>query len=125
MAPNPSSYMVQSPVKILHRFATVHELTDENSGEWDRPLLNQIFIPEEAALISSMPLSRYEAADKIYWWPTKDEFFSVKSSYHLEMDRIRSAGESSTRRYQNVGWRAIWKLNVPCIVKHFFMESLS
>lgn len=36
----------------------------------------EIFLLEEAALISSMPISRLDVEDKIIWWPTiKGQFF--------------------------------------------------
>lgn len=76
--PIPISYLVQSLVK--HIYAKVQELIDKNSGDWDKTLLYQIFHPEEATIISNMPISKLVAVDKIYWWPTKEGQFSIRST---------------------------------------------
>lgn len=44
----PSTYFIQSPVRVLRKEATVQELIDISTGDWNKPLIFQIFNPKEA-----------------------------------------------------------------------------
>lgn len=88
-----------------------YDLIDVESAKWNRDLIFHIFQTEEAEKISNLPLSRYGAEDKIIWRPTKDGNFTVKSTYHLECERIqRLIEESSTRVAAESMWKAIFNL---------------
>lgn len=46
------------------------------------------------------------------------------SAYHVEVDRRRrEKGEPSNRKIE--GWRMLWKLNVPRVVKVFVWKALN
>lgn len=111
--PVPFSYCVESPIKTLHRDSRVSKLIDRVLGGWNLSLVNQMFNPEEVAIVSSIPLSKLGAIDKVTWRPFKDGKFSVKFAYHLEMQRVRSTlGESSACRTEDPNWKDLWKLEV-------------
>ncbi|KAF5448056.1 hypothetical protein F2P56_033560 [Juglans regia] len=98
----PSSYMVQSPVSTLGREATVAELIDENTGCWNYDLVRESFNKEEVAIFYTIPVSRMSLEDKLYWGPTKNELFSVKSAHYIAMEIIRQyGGEQSVRNGVN------------------------
>lgn len=63
--PKPSSYAIQSPVHILNREAKVQELFDRATGDWNRSLIQQIFTPNKANLICSLPLCHFGAEDRL------------------------------------------------------------
>lgn len=74
-----------------------------------RSLIHQIFLPEKAALMHIMPISKFGAVHKIIWWPTKEGQFSVRLACHLEMDKNRRKVEkTSNRREANLCWKAIY-----------------
>jgi hypothetical protein len=52
----PTSYTIQSPIRILDSDARVRQLIDEDSRWWNTPLIQEIFNPDEAAKICSMVL---------------------------------------------------------------------
>lgn len=61
--PQSSTFKVQSPPSILDPTVTVNELIAGDTGCWNLRLLEQIFTPEEAQLISSLPLSSTDQPD--------------------------------------------------------------
>lgn len=98
-------------------------LNNEETGEWNS-LISQIFLPKGAAIVHSLPISRFVAANKIIWWPSKEMVFLVKSAYHLEMDiNWRKEGKTSNRGDAKCCWKAMWKLKVPEPVKHFLWRA--
>lgn len=80
----PSLFIVQSTNQVLEPNAKVSSLIDPISGDWNREFIYQVFKEGELAIISSIPVSRTGVVDKMIWWPSKDEKFSVKFVYHLE-----------------------------------------
>lgn len=62
--PIPSTYHVQSPVKVLHSKAKVKELIERDTRVWNFELLYQIFIEKEVEIICSISLNLFGAADK-------------------------------------------------------------
>ena len=55
--PNPSTFQVTSPVRVLHPQAWVLELIDNQMGAWNSVLVRQIFFEHDADSILSIPLS--------------------------------------------------------------------
>lgn len=93
---------------------------DHSSGEWKQSLISQIFNKEEAEQICNIPVSRFGAEDKLVWRLTKIGHFTVRSAYHLELERkTRSKGETSRPHPTSTMWKRIWNLVVPAVVKHF------
>lgn len=85
-----------------------------------------MFNLEEADIVVSLPLTRLGAPDKIIWRVTKDGNFSVKSTYHLEIEKSRSTvGESSISGKEKPFWQALWKLKVPRIIKQFIWRAFT
>jgi hypothetical protein len=61
----PTTYKVQSPLKILTEDAVVRTLVDEETRGWNKALVYSIFAKEEADDISSIPLSKYGNPDML------------------------------------------------------------
>ena len=54
--PSPTSYSIQSPIRILDREAKVSAPVDESSMWWNTSLIHSIFTEEEAISICSMAI---------------------------------------------------------------------
>lgn len=67
MASNPYNYYfsIQSIPKNLPPNAKVQDLIDPVTKSWNRELINQEFLVEEANIIYSSPLSQFGAADTL------------------------------------------------------------
>ncbi|XP_035546588.1 uncharacterized protein LOC118348634 [Juglans regia] len=119
----PSSFSIQSPVSSLDKEARVCELM-QGRGEWNTLLIRNIFNKEEADQICSIPVSSMEVEDRLVWGPSKKGIFSVRSAYHLEMERKQAIrGENSRHEERVKGWDSIWELDVPRKVKLFLWKA--
>ena len=65
LLPTSSTYKVVSPRQILHANTRVSELISQDSGAWKHQVLDVIFLPHEAELIKSIPLSVQLPEDKL------------------------------------------------------------
>ncbi|XP_042979954.1 uncharacterized protein LOC122310138 [Carya illinoinensis] len=62
--------------------------------------------------------------DRIIWRYTKDGLFTVRSAYHVDMDRKRKIeGEPSEVVSNGAEWKSIWEMNVPGVVKQFIWKA--
>lgn len=118
--PHPSTFMIQSPVRVLTQDARVCDLINDTTHTWNFPLIREIFWPEEALRICNLPLSPTGQPDIMVWRGSTNGLFSVRSAYHLEKERlIRLQGESSRASQQHSVWKRLWSMNVPGVVKTF------
>jgi hypothetical protein len=62
-----STYMVQSPPALLSPMATVEELIDGNSKQWNKSLLDTFFSDEERKIIQSLSISHTDQEDFQIW----------------------------------------------------------
>lgn len=63
---------------------------------------------EEAKTTRSIPLSRFGAREKLTWWLAKNDNVLVKSTYYLELNKVKTYGEEPTnRRTDEQIWKAI------------------
>ncbi|XP_042972682.1 uncharacterized protein LOC122304475 [Carya illinoinensis] len=92
--------------------------------EWDEALIHDIFEEGEANQICSIPISKMGVEDRIIWIYTKDGLFTVRSAYHVDMDRKRKReGEPSEVVSNGAEWKSIWEMNVPGVVKQFIWKA--
>jgi hypothetical protein len=63
---------------------------------------------------TSMAICPRMQQDQLIWASTKNGMYSVRSAYHLELDR-RTWNQSicSMNPDQSEVWKAIWKLKIP------------
>jgi hypothetical protein len=122
--PRPSTYSIQSPVRLLHPQARVVELIDQDSRRWNAALVESIFQKEEAELIKNIPLSPLGPKDCKIWRCTANGEFSVRSAYHMEMELMELGGcGSSYSNTENLVWKTCWKMKVPNAVKMFLWKA--
>jgi len=118
--PNPSTFVIQTPCRILSVDVTVSNLIDPDTKSWNSSLISDIFMEEEAQLICNIPLSPLQSPDKMIWRCTKNDHFSVRSAYYMEKDiQVSQRGGCSNINTGAEIWKVIWGLNVPNATKTF------
>lgn len=80
--------MVLSPIVKIEKDAKVAGLIDYDLMGWKVDMLNNLFSPQDADLIKSIPISIGEREDKLVWHYTKDRIFSVRNAYHLHREIV-------------------------------------
>lgn len=79
--------MIQIPIRVLPPEARVSDLIDAETKWWNTPLIKEIFWPEEANNICSMPISPSGRVDKLVWSVNANGIFFVRNAYHLAKER--------------------------------------
>ena len=97
----------------------VSDLIDKEAGGWKEDLVRQLFVPLDADIILSIPLSTSWPEDKLIWHYTSNGVFSVKSAYHLLRSKLRREAPSSSGGVGNSFWKVIWGLDVPPRIRLF------
>jgi hypothetical protein len=97
-------------------------LIDPFTGQWDEDLVRDTFITVDVERILMVPLSEHVTDDFDDWQYTKNNIFTVRSTYYTEWNNRfgscmqRNDGQGSSR--VNPVWDHVWKLNVPaCLAK--------
>jgi ribonuclease HI len=122
--PRPTMFSVISPCKVLPATAKVGDLIHGDPPDWNKNLIQSIFVDEDADLICNLPLSRYNQPDRLIWQATSSGEFTVRSAYHFEIERLeRQKGEcSKSGRFLNL-WKILWGLLVPNSTKVFLWRA--
>jgi len=88
-----------------------------------------IFWEEDVIHILAIPVKQGHG-DSLAWHYDPKGIFSVKSAYHVLVDRReqkkeRQLGESSSteRDTENKFWNSLWKVDCIPKIKHFFVET--
>ena len=93
----------------------VADLIDSDTARWKTEVLDNLFIPHEADLIKSIPLSVTLPADKLVWAKTFTGNFIVRSAYKLAVNLFTTAtcGTTSNGSLMRKFWKKIWSLPIP------------
>jgi hypothetical protein len=75
--PLPTTYAIQTPVRILDSEARVSSLINRDTKWWDTQLVHSVFRKEEADLICSIAICPRQYNDRMVWVGTKNGEFSV------------------------------------------------
>lgn len=107
--PNPDSFRVISPVGAHSGMERVSSLLDTERRGWDVERVRNTFLPYEAEVILSIPISAGFPADSILWAGTPNGKFTVKSAYKIAQkvlkENLRRAEEGASSN--NLGMKAI------------------
>ncbi|KAL0408431.1 UNVERIFIED_CONTAM: putative mitochondrial protein [Sesamum radiatum] len=94
--------------------ATVAAMIDPDTKEWDRHIIENIFIPEDQELILKIPLGRESLADSRCWHYSQNGLFSVRSAYLLAAAALHSHSPSNrSDSYVHNRWKLIWTVKLP------------
>lgn len=118
-------YTMQSPQNILLEDAVVADLMNlDPMCRWNGALVDLVFLPHEAEMIKSIPLSPLNLPDRLVWKFPKQGVFSVRNAYHLEFQRKFCppsfiAESSNGNNEREKWWKVLWKMKCPNKVKMF------
>ena len=98
--PTPSLFSIQSPRNNQLGDMKVCSLIDQDSKQWNRALITEIFLSDEAATILNLPLSPFQPRDKLIRQCTTNRGFTVRNAYHLGLERqnLEKVGCSQTNK---------------------------
>jgi hypothetical protein len=122
--PQPRAHPARSPINILDSQATVSELLDVDTNWWNMALVKDIFDEEEARMICGLSVCPRRGSDILAWEHTKNGVFTVRSAYHLAMERAEER-EASYSEYQvsRRMWKRIWEMKGSRVVKFFMWKA--
>lgn len=118
--PSSPNLQVLYPVLGLDSDTRLSTLIDQQSGNWNSPLIQVLFPQDIADVICGLPLSPLNKPDRLIWRGGKNGLFTVRSAYHLEVLRKeQELGESSRKGESADFWKWLWSINAPPVVKNF------
>nr|POE81987.1 putative ribonuclease h protein [Quercus suber] len=75
--------------------------------------IDNLFLPEEAAIIKAIPLSVFDRDDLLFWLYTHNGSYSVKLGYRLSMEQeVTVLSGTSNGGANSNDWKAIWSMGV-------------
>lgn len=115
---------MQSPVVEGFQEAKVMEFINPVSHRWEPELINDLFTPQEAKLILSIPLNQKWTEDKVIWPFASSGNYSVISGYKFLVNENCIQGTSSNNlSLHQVLWMKIWEATVPNKVRNFMWRA--
>ncbi|CAN1313939.1 Putative ribonuclease H protein At1g65750 [Linum perenne] len=87
----------------------VRDLFIPGTREWDAELVEELLNEEEAAVVLSTPVVDVGERDTRIWHYTKNGQYTVRSSYHVLMERVANMEHLHTPG----PWKELWQLKVP------------
>lgn len=104
-------------------------LIDNETRSWDTDKVKKAFLPHEAKVILSMPISSRPLEDSVIWVWTTNGNFSVKSAYRVAQKWLKDQnhkadkGSASDNTRLRALWRMVWNINFPNKIKQFMWSS--
>ena len=112
--PNLQQSKVQSFPTFLGTDVHVSVLIDKENRTWISDAIVNNFLPHEAMLIESIPISIVEAKDKLFWPSNSDGLYSVKAGYRLLVNESLNPPDGHSLLSQPMKyWKVLWKLKIP------------
>ncbi|KAF7844569.1 protein BPS1, chloroplastic-like [Senna tora] len=96
------------------------DLICHDSRSWNSSRVEELFLPFEAKIILSIPLSWRNVEDRLLWPLEKHGNYSVRSAYHLIISQDSNTPSSVT--HGDPRWKKLWGLTLPPKVKVFFWK---
>ncbi|KAL0440006.1 UNVERIFIED_CONTAM: putative mitochondrial protein [Sesamum latifolium] len=93
--PRPSTFKpLTTPPAGLEQ-AVVAAMIDPDTKEWDRQIIENLFVPEDQELILRIPLGRETTPDYHCYHYTQTGSFSVRSAYFLAIEVLKPQSSSN------------------------------
>ena len=123
--PSPTTFQVSLPRLFLHADTRVCELINKEEATWKNVVLDALFMPHEAEVIKSIPLSSRLPSDRQIWALNSNGMFSVRSAYYgaLQLYRPDNIGMCLDDNLNWQFWKHLWKLSVPHKIGHFVWRA--
>ncbi|KAL0311642.1 UNVERIFIED_CONTAM: hypothetical protein Scaly_2921700 [Sesamum calycinum] len=121
--PRPRSFKPITPAPASMEYMRVSDFIDPHSHEWDMTKIRQFLRPIDSDLILGIPLSQTGEQDVLIWHYSRNGVFSVRSAYHLACSLDDRPCSSSLRHNEQVWWRKLWQMKLPCKVQVFIWRA--
>lgn len=123
--PVPSTYRVNSPMLFLQSATRVQDSIDDATVDWMSTISDAVFLPHEADIIKSIPISSRLPPDMLIWTETRNGLFTVQSTYNLALNwsLLTNRGTSSDNSILRRFWKKTWSIPVPLKVRHFVWRA--
>jgi len=110
-----------SPRQFLNSDTRFSELINLDTASWKSEIIDALFLPFEANIIKSIPLSSRLPVDKQLWAKSSNGLFSMRSTYAIAMRMSQKAtnGAPSDSNQQLRFQNQIWNLPLPHKLWHF------
>lgn len=92
--PTPSTYYIQSPVRLLDLDAKVSALIDDATKWWNAPLNLGDFYHGGGRSNLSIPICSRQQGDCLVWAGTRNGDFFCRNAYHLTKGQLEGSGGS-------------------------------
>ena len=127
--PSLELFTVTSPVGVHSGLELVSSLVDVERRGWDVEKVKNMFFPNEAELILSIPISARLPEDSLIRAWTLNGRLSVKSAYKVAQKMLKTEGSRGEEGGCSDGsvmrdiWRIAWNLKCPNKIKHMFWRA--
>ena len=98
-------------------------LINEAMRTWNENTIDGLFVPDKAALIKKIPLSKHPTEDKLYWPWTQNGQYSCKSGYRFLKSEANEEVAEAMQDEDKKFWYSIWALQVPNKIKNFMWRA--
>ncbi|KAF4380062.1 hypothetical protein F8388_018186 [Cannabis sativa] len=100
---------------------TVNSLFQTHSRSWDADVVNDLFTPDDAALILGIQIKQAVEDDFWYWFAERNGLYSVRSAYQLIQDHKQPPIPSEGHLF----WNKLWSFKVPPKTKDLVWRAAS
>ena len=115
---------VLSPLANIPTDTKVAELIHGSLFTWNVTKIQSLFLPYDAEAILKIPLSGRAQEDKLFWFSTQDEKYTVRSGYKLLLKEARASQPEYSKQWDpDPLWKKIWGARVPAKIKSFLWRA--
>ena len=115
---------MSSPISTLPEDTTVLSLFDEDSKEWNIPLIETLFSLAEVEKIKAIPLCLSSQSDLLCWSLSTNAIYTIKTGYGMLCTKpIKDLASIMSSGPPKQFWSKIWKLKVPNKIKSFLWRA--
>lgn len=114
---------VPTPLQDSNIDLMVIDLLDAIKGCWNVKAVNSTFRKNERKHVLDIPLPSYLCTNSMYWWPTNDGNYYVKSGFWLaRMGHLRT-WELFNGQGERDLWRIVWNLDGSPKLRRFLRKA--
>lgn len=96
----------------------VDVLIDAHTLQWDKAMIDGMFIPQEVEIIKKIPLACLVQDDALYWLFSQDGKYTCKSGYRFLKEEANQIFRLAPMNQEREVWRGVWSLLSPNKVKN-------
>ena len=101
----------------------VSKLIDADRRAWNKDMVDEMFIADEAIKVMAIPLSKYYMPDKLIWSDSVIGVFTVKSAYFKAREALGKIQNSYASR--SPIWKIVWSARVSPKVRLFMWRLIN